>query len=107
MSKQLIINNPTLISFYDENKNISFEDINKLIVNILTNIIDTYKRVNNTDEPIPTEQLYNILNEYFAFIIKKSRALDTLQTLNKTLTEQLNDIQLPVIEKLLTEKGKL
>ncbi len=107
MSKQLIIDNPTLISFYDENKNISFEDINKLIVNILTHIIDTYKRVNNTNESIPTEQLYNILNEYFTFIIKQSRALDTLQTLNKTLTEQLNDIQLPVIEKLLTEKGKL
>jgi cytochrome c556 len=86
----------------------------KLAVDIIDQMSSKFKIINDmnntTDKDkmlMVKEDLDEISEEYRNFFTQKNKIQDTIKSTNKLLLEQLEEIQLPKIKKILTKLGTI
>jgi hypothetical protein len=98
-----------LIHVYIPNANYQIEKV-KIAIDIIDNLsfkLNSISKETNTEFSIIKEELDEITDEYRIFGIKKAQMLETIKTINKQLTEQLDEIQLPNTKKFLIRLGNI
>jgi hypothetical protein len=97
-----------LIHIYLPNVNYDCEKI-KIAIDIIDHLSFKLEGLNTENDilSISKEEIDDIAEEYKIFGIKKIQIIETIKNLNKQLIEQLEDIQLPNIKKVLTRLGNI
>lgn len=98
-----------LIHVYIPNANYQIDKV-KIAIDIIDNLsfkLNTLSKQSNDDFSINKEELDEITEEYRIFGIKKAQMFETIKSINKQLTEQLDEIQLPNVKKFLIKLGNI
>jgi len=103
-----IINN--LIHVYIPNANYDIDKI-KIAINIIDHLAHKLTAINNkpqnSNHSLDNELLSSIVEEYTTFGNQKLQLIETTRIMTKTLTDKIDELQLPSLKKYLIELGSI
>jgi hypothetical protein len=102
MSKQIIITDPIIISYYEENNNIDIITMNHIFIDILKKLSSN---LSNTINTTITSKILNIVTEINSNIA--SSKLDFMMKLLETKKEYIEDVKNLISSNTLTNNEKI